>query len=55
VDCSAFAESLNPAGRTCHMPEHPELRELCQRIAPRQKAKVKNLKQWRCEWFKDCD
>ena len=34
---------------------HTELRELCQRIAPGQQKQLKQLRQWRCEWFKDCE
>jgi|GEM_PF-3496870 len=33
---------------------HAELRELCQRIAPGQQKQVKQLRQWRCQWFTDC-
>ena len=33
---------------------HPELRELCARINPLQKKTGAQLRQWRCQWFRDC-
>lgn len=49
------AEAIDPLAECAKKATHPELRELCQGIAPRQKAQVQELKQWRCEWFKACD
>ena len=47
-------EAVDPLAECAKKATHPELRELCQRIVPRQKAQVQNVKRWRCEWFKDC-
>jgi uncharacterized protein (DUF305 family) len=49
------ADAVDPLSECAKKAEHPELRQLCQRIAPRQKTQVQDLKRWRCEWFKDCD
>jgi uncharacterized protein (DUF305 family) len=35
--------------------QHPELKDLCTRVVPRQKEHVAKMKKWQCEWFKDCD
>ena len=49
------ADAVDPLAECAKKAEHPDLRDLCQRIAPRQKAQVQDLKRWRCEWFKACD
>lgn len=49
---SDAAESIKECSRKA---THAELRELCQRIAPRQAEQSQQLKRWRCEWFKDCE
>lgn len=49
------ADALDPIKECATKAAHSELRELCQRIAPGQQAQAAQLRQWRCEWFKDCD
>lgn len=48
-------EAVKPTTECAQKAVHPELRELCARIAPRQKEDVQQLRKWRCEWFKECD
>ncbi len=49
------ADALEPMKECSAKATHAELRALCQRIAPGQQKQVEQLRQWRCEWFKDCD
>lgn len=48
------ADAVEPISECARQATHPELRELCQRIAPGQRKQVDQLRAWRCEWFKDC-
>lgn len=48
------ADALEPISECARKATHPELRELCQRIAPGQRKQLDQLRAWRCEWFKDC-
>jgi uncharacterized protein (DUF305 family) len=52
---SHHADAIDPLSECTRQATHPELRELCQRVAPRQKAQLQQLKGWRCSWFKECD
>lgn len=52
---SHHADAVEPIADCARKAEHPELRDLCQRVAPRQKEQAHQLKQWACTWFKDCD
>ena len=52
---SHHADAVDPMSECATKASHPELRELCQRVAPRQKLQLQQLKEWRCAWFKDCD
>jgi uncharacterized protein (DUF305 family) len=49
------ADASDPIKECSSRATHSELRELCQRIAPGQQKQVAQLRQWRCEWFKNCD
>ena len=49
------ADAIDPMAECAKKATHPELRELCQRVAPPQKAQLQQMKQWACVWFKDCD
>ncbi len=49
------ADAAEPIKECSSKATHAELRELCQRIAPGQPKQLKQLRQWRCEWFKDCE
>lgn len=49
------ADAAEPIKECSSNATHVELRELCQRIAPRQAEQSQQLKRWRCEWFKDCE
>lgn len=49
------SDAVEPIRECSKRAEHPELRELCGRIAPGQQKQVAQLRQWRCEWFKECD
>jgi uncharacterized protein (DUF305 family) len=49
------ADAIDPMAECAKKAIHPELREMCQRVAPRQKAQLQQMKQWACAWFKDCD
>ena len=48
------AEGIEQTAKCVSKAVHPELRELCARINPAQKKTGEQLKQWRCEWFKEC-
>ena len=48
------ADAVEPISECAQRATHPELRELCQRIAPGQRKQLDQLRAWRCEWFKDC-
>ena len=48
------ADAVEPISECARQATHPELRELCQRIAPGQRKQLEQLRAWRCEWFKDC-
>lgn len=48
------AEGIEETARCASRAVHPELRELCTRINPSQKKTAEKLKQWQCEWFKEC-
>lgn len=48
------SEAIKPMTECSQKAIHPELRDLCVRIAPRQRQDVQQLKKWRCDWFKDC-
>jgi len=52
---SHHADAGDPLSECARQATNPELRELCQRVAPRQKVQLQQLKGWRCEWFKECD
>jgi uncharacterized protein (DUF305 family) len=52
---SHHADAVDPLSECARQATHPELRELCQRVAPRQQVQLQQLKGWRCEWFKECD
>lgn len=48
------ADAIEPISECARQASHPELRELCQRIAPGQRKQLDQLRAWRCEWFNDC-
>lgn len=48
------ADAVGPIKDCSQKATHPELRELCLRIAPGQEQQVAELRKWRCEWFKEC-
>ena len=47
-------EGIEQTGKCASMATHVELREFCGRINPAQKKTDKQLRAWRCDWFKDC-
>lgn len=47
-------EGIEQTAKCAAKAVHPELRGLCARINPLQKKTGAQLRQWRCEWFKDC-
>ncbi|HJT69333.1 MAG TPA: DUF305 domain-containing protein [Terriglobales bacterium] len=49
------ADAIEPMKQCSAKATHAELRELCQRIAPGQERQVGQLRQWRCQWFRECD
>lgn len=49
------AGAVEPISECARQATHPELRELCQRIAPGQQKQLDQLRAWRCEWFKNCE
>ncbi|MBS1852836.1 MAG: DUF305 domain-containing protein [Acidobacteria bacterium] len=49
------ADAINPIKECSVKAAHPELRELCQRIAPAQQQQAVQLRRWRCEWFEECE
>lgn len=48
------ADAVEPISECARQATHPDLRELCQRIAPDQRKQLDQLRAWRCEWFKGC-
>jgi uncharacterized protein (DUF305 family) len=48
-------EGIEQTARCASKAVHSELRELCARINPLQRKTAKQLRSWRCEWFKQCD
>lgn len=47
-------EGIEQTSKCASMASHSELRELCSRINPMQRKTDKQLRAWRCEWFRDC-
>lgn len=49
------ADAVDPLTECGSKATHSELRDLCERSAPRQNTELQEMKKWRCEWFKACD